>query len=230
MSDSNLTKNEVSADGKKVKKPLFKVVLFSIFLIILGLAFYFFKDSLFSIFNKKVDIEDISTEVSESEKESPFENLVSNSNTVSNNDVVSDVKDPTYYIDLYDEYKMGEMGIRYLFKGFDESTMSLKLMEKNEEGDVEKIFPLSEDFLIVCTTYDFGRYFLDFSQLQDSDKYSTALISSSMTIQEKIKVLEEYSEGNPIGLIFTEGFDSVNTKVKKILLMSPDLNKCYCYD
>jgi len=218
MSDSNLTKNEVSADGKKVKKPLFKVVLFSIFLIILGLAFYFFKDSLFSIFNKKVDIEDISTEVSESEKESPFENLVSNSNTVSNNDVVSDVKDPTYYIDLYDEYKMGEMGIRYLFKGFDESTMSLKLMEKNEEGDVEKIFPLSEDFLIVCTVFDISKYGLDFSRLDDMDKYSIAFESSSMTLEEKKNLLSSYPEGSTIALIFTDmNFDS-NSKVKKILI------------
>ena len=221
MTESNLTNNEM-AERQAVKKPFFKIILLFIFLIILAIFLYFFKDTFLSIINKKIDTKDTSTEVSE--KESPFGNLVPDL------DVESEVKEPKYYIDLYDEYKMGEMGVRYEFKGLDRDTMSLKLIERTESGNIEKTFPLYKDFLMVCTTYDFGVYFLDFSNLQDTDKYSTALRSSSMTVPEKIKVLEEYPRGEAIALIFTEDFDSENTEIKKILLKSSDLSKCYYYD
>jgi len=226
MSEPNLTKNGIGIEGVKVKKPLFKVVLLLIFLIILGLAFYFFKDTFFSIFNKKVDNKDISTEVSEPEKDSPFGNLVSNS------DVEPEVKEPKYYIDLYDEYKMGEMGIRYVFKSFDENSMSLKLIEKNESGDVERNFSLAEDFLIVCTNFDFDKYYLDFSKLVDSDKYSIALRSSSMTVPERINVLKEYPQNSTVGLVFTADYDyeSKDLEIKKVLVKSTDLKSCYAYE
>lgn len=224
MSEPNLTKNGIGIEGVKVKKPLFYAILLLIFLIILGLAFYFFKDTFFSIFNKKVDNKDISTEVSEPEKDSPFGNLVSNS------DVEPEVKEPKYYIDLYDEYKMGEMGIRYVFKSFDEATMSLNLIEKNEDGNIEKKFFLSKDFLIVCTTFDIGKYGLDFSNLDDADKYFTALKSSSMTLEEKKTRISSYQEGSTFALVFTDmNFDS-NTKIKKILVTSSDLDNCYFYE
>jgi len=224
MSEPNLTKNGIGVEGVKVKKPLFKVILLLILLIILGIAFYFFKDTLFSLLNKKIDTKDISTEVSESEKNSPFGNLVSNS------DVEPEVKDPKYYIDLYDEYKMGEMGIRYVFKSFDEATMSLKVNEKNEGGEVERNFSLFKDFLIVCTTFDIGKYGLDFSKLNDADKYFTALKSSSMTLEERKTRLNSYQEGSTFALVFTDmNFDS-NSKVKKILVTSSNLDSCYFYE
>lgn len=224
MSELNLTNNEVVAEVPATKKSFFKIILLFIFLIILGLAFYFFKDTFFSILNKKTDTEDISTEVSEPEKNSPFGNLVTNS------DVELEVKEPKYYIDLYDEYKMGEMGRRYIFKSFDEDTMSLKLNERREGDEIERSFSLAEDFLIVCTIFDIGKYGLDFSRLNDTDKYVIALKSSSMTIQEKFKVLGEYPVGSAVGLIFTDDNYDSNSRVKKILVTNPDLDSCYFYE
>lgn len=232
MSESNLTKNEIVVEGDKVKKPLFKVVLFLIFLIILGFAFYFFKGTFFSLLNKKAAIKNTSTEVSESEKDSPFGNLVSNSSVVPSIDVVSKDKEPQYYIKLYDEYKMGEMGLRYEFRGLDEENMSLKLIDKTEEGNVEKTFPLSKDFLIVCTEFDFSKYGLDFSQMQDSEKYSTAFNSNSMPYSKKIGLLKNYQNGSSVGLVFTGNpySNPANFAVKKILIFSPNVDECYSYE
>jgi len=224
MDESNLTNNEAIAEGHSAKKSFFKIILLFIFLIILGLAFYFFKDTLFSIFNKKVDTDDISTEVSEPEKDSPFGNLVTDS------DVEPEVKGPKYYVDLYDEYKMGEMGRRYIFKSFDEDTMSLKLNERGEGDEIERSFSLAEDFLIVCTTFDIGKYGLDFSNLDDADKYFIALKSSSMTLDEKKQVLSSYSEGSTVGLIFDDDSNYSNSKIKKLFVVTSNLDDCYSYE
>lgn len=227
MSESNLTKNEIVVEGDKVKKPLFKVVLFLIFLIILGFAFYFFKDTFFSLLNKKAAIKNTSTEVSESEKDSPFGNLVSNSSVVPSIDVVSKDKEPQYYIKLYDEYKMGEMGLRYEFRGLDEENMSLKLIDKTEEGNVEKTFPLSKDFLIVCTEYDISRYGLDFRYLTDSDKYNIAMKSSSMSLIDRLNLISSYPIGTTFSVVFNDYTDLENLQVKKILVTNSDPNGCY---
>lgn len=242
--------NKVSADlpnnisSKTETSSKFKIIpVILIFSLLLGFSLYFLKDTLLSILNKKVDSKDISTEVSEPEKDSPFGNLVTHS------DVEPDVKGPKYYVDLYDEYKMGEMGRRYIFKSFDKATMSLKLSEKGEvfdsfneanislklnerrEGDeIERSFSLAEDFLIVCTTFDIGKYGIDFSNLDDADKYFTALKSSSMTIQEKFKIIEEYPVGSAVGLIFDDDSNYSNSKIKKLFVVTSNLDDCYSYE
>jgi hypothetical protein len=242
--------NKVSADlpNNISSKPeislKFKIIpVILIFSLLIGFSLYFFKDTFLSILNKKVDNKDISTEVSEPEKDSLFGNLVSDL------EVESDVK---YYIDLYDEYKMGEMGRRYIFKSFDKATMSLKLSERGKvfdrldeadisfislklnerrEGDeIERSFSLAEDFLIVCTIFDIGKYGLDFSNLDDTDKYITALKSSSMTIQEKFKVLEGYPVGSTVGLIFDNDSNYSNSKIKKVFVVTSNLDECYSYE
>ncbi len=224
MRESNLTNNGMAVEDHNVKRPFLKIVILLIFLIVLGIFLYFFKDTFLSIFNKKIDSKDISTEVSEPEKDSPFGNLVSDL------DVESDVKGPEYYIDLYDEYKMGGMGRRYIFKSFDEAKMSLTLIEKNDDDEIERNFYLAEDFLIVCTIFDISKYGLDFSRLDDVDKYFTALKSSSMTLEEKKTRISSYQEGDTFDLVFTDmNFDS-NSKVKKILVTSSDLDSCYFYE
>ncbi|HQQ21661.1 MAG TPA: hypothetical protein PK471_07100, partial [Bacteroidales bacterium] len=85
-------------------------------------------------------------------------------------------------------------------------------------------------FLIVSTVFDIGKYGLDFSKLDDMDKYSIAFKSSSMTLEEKKNLLSSYPEGSTFALIFTDmNFDS-NSKVKKILVTTTDLDSCYFYE
>ncbi len=218
MSESNLTNNEM-AERQAAKKPFFKIIILFLFLIILAIFLYFFKDTFLSIINKKIDTKDTSTEVSE--KDSPFGNLVSDLN------IEPEVKEPKYYIDLYNEYKMGEMGLRYEFRGLDEENMSLKLIDKTEEGNVEKTFPLYKDFLIVCTEFDISRYGLDFRYLTDSDKYNIAMKSSSMSLTDRLNLISSYPIGTTFSIVFNDYTDLENLQVKKILLTNSDPNSCY---
>jgi len=223
----DLTDNN-SLKPRNPVKSKFIPILF-LLLLVAGVALYFLTGFKFSKKNQEVITD--STPAENENVRSPFGELAKN-DSESAGDIydLSKDKDREYYIKLYDAYKMGEMGIKYIFKSFDENTMSLKLLEKNEEGDVERNFSLSEDFLIVCTNFDIGRYALDFSKLKDIDKYSIALKSSSMTLDEKKQILSSYSEGSTFGLVFTDNNYDSNSKVKKILVSTPDVDSCYFYE
>lgn len=207
----------------------FKVILVILtFSLLTGFSLYFSKH-----FNSLKNLQQNSNNEDlpeTSEVVSPFGDLTKRDINIEANSDVSKSKEIEYYVKLYDDYSMGKMGIKYIFKSFDENSMSLRLIEKNESGDVEKNFPLSEDFLIVCTTYDIHKYGLDFSNLTSTDKYLTALKSSSMTLKEKKSRINSYQEGSTFALVFTDmNFDS-STKIKKILVTSSDLNDCYFYE
>jgi len=214
---ANLTNNN-SLKSRDYKKSKFISILF-LLLLIAGIILYLLTGFEFPKKNPE-NITD-STPAENEDVRSPFGELAKNDDEENTVDV-SPNKGVDYYIKLYDEYSMGEMGIRYVFKSFDENSMSLKLIERDQNGEVERDFPLAEDFLIVSTVFDISKYGLDFSRLDDMDKYSIAFESSSMTLEEKKNLLSSYPEGSTIALIFTDmNFDS-NSKVKKILVTTTD--------
>ncbi len=207
--------------SKKKKLSFLNLSLIILVLIIIGgFGFYFFKNRSFISGNKGTP-ETIESSSENEDVRSPFGELAKNDDEENTVDI-SPNKGVDYYIKLYDEYSMGEMGIPYVFKSFDENSMSLKLIERDQNGDVERNFPLAEDFLIVCTVFDIGKSGLDFSKLDDMDKYSIALKSSSMTLEEKKDLLSSYPEGSTIALIFTDMNFNSNSKVKKILVTTAD--------
>ena len=195
--------NNVSADlpnntslKPKVSSKIKFVPIIFLFLLLIVVGLYFFKG--FNFIKKPQ--EELTKEVTNNitDAKSPFGELAS-----TKNEGVADIyensinQDPEYYIKLYDEYKMGEMGARYIYKGFDEKNMTLTLIEKNPETPgPEKKYLLSKDFLVVCTGFDISRYGLDFRFLTDTDKYNIASKSSSMTLDSKLRLISRVRHGD----------------------------------
>jgi hypothetical protein len=51
-----------------------------------------------------------------------------------------------------------------------------------------------------------------------------------MTIQEKFKIIEEYPVGSAVGLIFDDDSNYSNSKIKKLFVVTSNLDDCYSYE
>ena len=234
MVESNFTNNEIGVENSKVKKPFSKIIFPLVFIVILGVAFYFLKDLIILKFFKKdvtTPLTSTSSSTETSEEKNPFKSLISN--PVSEDDFNDSSVSIGQYLKIYEEYRMGNQGIPGKFESFNKDAMTMKI-NLLAAGDVEKShkeYSLVGDFVILCEKIDPCCTYIDYSGLNDFQKSNIAMSVKSMSLDKKISLLENYEKDKGVGLIF-ENHNSVDInndslKVKKILLKIDNPESCY---
>lgn len=216
MDNTSAPENTVVEKRAVKKSLLFKILLPLFLLVVLIFSAFFFKDKILKLLFSK-DNTPVSSTENTSEQQSPFGDLVGE----------QDAGDDAYFLSVYEDYQLGNVGFSFEFQDFDEKDMVLNLKKKGTENF--SLFKLSSDFLIICTNFDVTNIGIDYSKFSETDKIYTAERSLSVSKEKKYDLLNNYLTGSGLGVIFNNNsLDNPELlEIRKLLLFSPDPDSCY---
>lgn len=194
----------------------FKILILLLVLSVIGALVFVFKDRVFDLIPFLKEEPEVVEEVTKpsGSGESPFGGIVEEENNYS--DEVNE------YLDQYEYYGMGIQGRPYKFVRYEDGKISLENLVGDDPEEIVS-YPLSDDYVIVCTKFDVANVFIDLSRYSDMDKFNVAKKVISVSSEKKETLLENYPEGSGAGVTF----NSDGNSIIKLMLTFSEPEECY---